>query len=37
MRPAVAAEFPLEEVDQAFELSESGHVRGKVVLRVTTG
>ena len=37
VRPAVAAEFPLEEVDQAFELSESGHVRGKVVLRVTTG
>jgi len=37
VRPEVAAEFPLEEVDQAFELSESGHVRGKVVLRVTTG
>jgi NADPH:quinone reductase-like Zn-dependent oxidoreductase len=34
VRPTVAAEFPLEEVNQAFELSEGGHVRGKVVLRV---
>ncbi|MDQ3570852.1 MAG: NADP-dependent oxidoreductase [Actinomycetota bacterium] len=32
IRPVVAAEFPLAEVNQAFELSEGGHVRGKIVL-----
>jgi len=37
IRTTVAAELPLERVDQAFELSEGGHVRGKVVLRVTPG
>lgn len=36
VRPTIAAEFPLEEVNRAFELSQSGHVRGKVVLRVTS-
>jgi len=37
LRPTVAAEYPLEEVHRAFELSEGGHVRGKVVLRVAPG
>ncbi len=36
IRPVVAAEFPLAEVNKAFELSEEGHVRGKVVLRVSS-
>ncbi len=35
VRPTIAAELPLEEVGRAFEMSQSGHVRGKVVLRVT--
>ena len=35
VRPTIAAELPLEEVGRAFEMSESGRVRGKVVLRVT--
>jgi NADPH:quinone reductase-like Zn-dependent oxidoreductase len=34
LRPVVAASLPLEEVNPAFELSETGHVRGKIVLRV---
>ncbi len=34
LRPVIAAEIPLEEVNRAFALSETGHVRGKVVLRV---
>ncbi len=37
VRPTVAAELPLEEVNRAFELSQTGHVRGKVVLRVASG
>lgn len=34
VRPVVDAEFPLAEVSEAFERSESGHTRGKIVLRV---
>jgi NADPH:quinone reductase-like Zn-dependent oxidoreductase len=34
LRPAVSAVFPLEDVRAAFERVESGHTRGKVVLRV---
>ncbi len=37
VRPTVAAELPLGEVKSAFELSQTGHVRGKVVLRVASG
>lgn len=37
IRPTVSAELPLAEVEKAFELSRSGHVRGKVVLRVAGG
>ena len=33
-RPTVDTELPLVEVGKAFELSESGHTRGKIVLRV---
>lgn len=35
VRPEVAQVFPLEETAAAHELSASGHVRGKVVVRVT--
>lgn len=34
LRPVVGAEFPLDDVAAAHRLSESGHARGKVVLRV---
>jgi NADPH2:quinone reductase len=34
VRPEVAQVFPLEETAAAHELSASGHVRGKVVVRV---
>ncbi len=34
VQPFVGAELPLAEVGKAFELSESGHTRGKIVLRV---
>lgn len=34
VRPGVDAEFPLSEVNEAFALSEAGHTRGKIVLRV---
>nr|WP_297427861.1 NADP-dependent oxidoreductase [uncultured Actinotalea sp.] len=35
VRPEVAQVFPLEETAAAHELSASGHVRGKVVIRVS--
>ncbi len=31
----VAAAFPLAEAAQAFELSQSGHVRGKIAIEVS--
>ena len=31
----VAASFPLEETAKAFELSQGGHVRGKIAIRVS--
>jgi NADPH:quinone reductase-like Zn-dependent oxidoreductase len=34
LRPVIQEVFPLEEIRKAHELSESGHVRGKIVLRV---
>jgi len=34
MKPAVASILPLAEAAQAHELSQTGHVRGKIVLRV---
>jgi NADPH:quinone reductase-like Zn-dependent oxidoreductase len=34
IRVAIAAELPLADVAQAHELSEQGHVRGKIVLLV---
>ncbi|MBI4773899.1 MAG: NADP-dependent oxidoreductase [Deltaproteobacteria bacterium] len=35
VRPAVSAILPLAEAFQAHELSRTGHVRGKIVLRVS--
>jgi NADPH:quinone reductase-like Zn-dependent oxidoreductase len=37
VRPEVSAVLPLAEARQAQELSQSGHVRGKIVLRVAEG
>ncbi|HEV2856426.1 MAG TPA: NAD(P)-dependent alcohol dehydrogenase [Thermoanaerobaculia bacterium] len=34
LRPEIQEVFPVEEIRKAHELSESGHVRGKVVVRV---
>lgn len=34
LKPSVAAILPLAEVARAHELSQSGHVRGKIVLKV---
>jgi NADPH:quinone reductase-like Zn-dependent oxidoreductase len=34
LRPAVGRVYPLEEVERAHAASESGHARGKIVLRV---
>lgn len=34
VRPVVGATFPLSEAARAHELSETGHARGKIVLRV---
>lgn len=34
VRPVVGATFPLVEASRAHELSETGHARGKIVLRV---
>ncbi|HEY0513327.1 MAG TPA: NAD(P)-dependent alcohol dehydrogenase [Thermoanaerobaculia bacterium] len=37
LRPEVQEVFPLERVAAAHDLSEAGHVRGKLVLRVSSG
>jgi NADPH:quinone reductase-like Zn-dependent oxidoreductase len=34
LRPEIEEVFPLEEIRAAHEASESGHVRGKIVVRV---
>jgi NADPH:quinone reductase-like Zn-dependent oxidoreductase len=34
IRPIVETVLPLKEVRKAHELSESGHTRGKIVLKV---
>jgi NADPH:quinone reductase-like Zn-dependent oxidoreductase len=34
LKPAVTAILPLAEAGQAHELSQTGHVRGKIVLQV---
>ena len=34
LRPEIQEVFPLEEIRKAHELSESGHVRGKIVARI---
>ncbi len=34
LRPVIQEVFPLEEIRKAHDLSETGHVRGKVVVRV---
>jgi NADPH:quinone reductase-like Zn-dependent oxidoreductase len=36
LRPIVGAEFALKDVAKAHELSESGHMRGKIVIHVGT-
>src|SRR5580765_1672611 len=37
LKPVIDRILPLSEVRRAHELSQSGHVRGKIVLRVTNG
>ncbi len=34
LRPVIQEVFPLEEIRKAHDLSEAGHVRGKIVVRV---
>lgn len=34
LRPMIQEVFPLEEIRKAHDLSETGHVRGKIVVRV---
>lgn len=34
LRPVIDRVFPLEEIQQAHEASESGHTRGKIVIRI---
>ncbi len=34
LRPVIDRVFPLEQIRQAHEASESGHVRGKIVVRI---
>ena len=34
IRPVIQQTFPLEQIQQAHHLSEQGHVRGKIVLRI---
>jgi NADPH:quinone reductase-like Zn-dependent oxidoreductase len=34
LRPHLAETFPLDEIRKAHELSETGHVRGKIAIRV---
>ena len=35
VRPEIAAVFPLREAAQAHQMSETEHVRGKIVLQIT--
>ncbi len=35
LKPVIQAIFPLEEIAKAHEMSEEGHVRGKIAIRVT--
>jgi NADPH:quinone reductase-like Zn-dependent oxidoreductase len=35
LRPVIQRIFPLEEIAEAHQLSESGHVRGKLVVKVS--
>lgn len=35
IRPVIERVFPLEEIAEAHRLSETGHVRGKIVVQVT--
>jgi len=35
VRPVIEKVFPLEQVGEAHRLSEAGHVRGKIVLKVS--
>jgi NADPH:quinone reductase-like Zn-dependent oxidoreductase len=37
IKTAIAEVFPLEQAAKAFEKGLAGHVRGKIVLRVTSG
>jgi NADPH:quinone reductase-like Zn-dependent oxidoreductase len=37
VKTAIAEVFPLEQAQKAFEKGLAGHVRGKIVLRVTSG
>jgi NADPH2:quinone reductase len=34
LRPCIEARFPLEQAAQAYELSRTGHARGKIVLTI---
>jgi NADPH:quinone reductase-like Zn-dependent oxidoreductase len=36
LRPAIEKIFPLEEIGEAHRLSEMGHVRGKLVLKISS-
>jgi NADPH:quinone reductase-like Zn-dependent oxidoreductase len=36
LRPVIQEVFPLEEIRKAHDLSEEGHVRGKIVVRVAS-
>jgi NADPH:quinone reductase-like Zn-dependent oxidoreductase len=36
VRPVIGAEFALRDIRKAHELSETGHVRGKIALHVGT-
>jgi NADPH:quinone reductase-like Zn-dependent oxidoreductase len=36
VRPVIERVFPLEEIAEAHRLSEAGHVRGKLVVKVSS-
>ncbi len=36
IRPVIEKVFPLEQIAEAHRLSETGHVRGKLVVRVSS-